>query len=75
MALPPHALAWLAQRRAGAHAVEAVELRELRALDPAIALACSEALLAAAPIARMVESRRATSGFVEQQRIFARARR
>lgn len=75
MALPPHARAWLAQRRSGIRALEELEARELRSLDAATALAYSDALLAAAPIAVMNEPRRATSGFIEQQRLFRRARR
>ena len=75
MALPPHAREWLGQRRSGIRALEELEDRELRELDAATALRYSEALLAAAPIAVMSESRQSTSGFVEQQRIFLRARR
>lgn len=71
---PEDQRAWLRQRRAGAVAVAEVEMRELRELDAAAALVSSEALLAAAPIATMTEARRETSGFVEQQRLFARAR-
>jgi hypothetical protein len=73
--LPPHARAWLAQREAGARAVAEIEARELRELGEATALAQSDALLAAAPVAMMSASRRTTSGFVEQQRLFARSRR
>jgi hypothetical protein len=72
--LPAHADAWWQQRRAGAIAVAEVEARELRELDPEVALAMSEALLAAAPIAEMTRSRRDTSGFVAQQQLFARRR-
>jgi hypothetical protein len=67
--------AWLRQRQLGAIEVAKIEARELRELDPATALAQSEALLAAAPIAVMSAGRRETSGLVEQQRLFARARR
>jgi hypothetical protein len=73
MALPAHAHAWLRQREAGAVAVAAIEDAELRRLDDASALAQSEALLAAAPSSNQAPERRSTSGFVEQQRIFARA--
>jgi hypothetical protein len=66
---------WLRQRDDGAKAVVAIERRELQALDDAEALRQSEALLAATPIADVADSRRCTSGFVEQQRLFARARR
>jgi hypothetical protein len=72
--LPAHAKAWLQQRCAAAIAVAEIEARELRELDPATALAMSEVLLAAAPIAEMASSRRDTSGFVAQQRLFTRRR-
>lgn len=62
------------QRRTGAIAVAEVEARELRELDPEVALAMSEALLAAAPIAEMTMARRDSSGFVVQQRLFSRRR-
>jgi hypothetical protein len=65
---------WLRQRQLGAVAVAEIERRELRELDEATALAQSEALLSAAPIAVMVTGRLDTSGFIEQQRLFARAR-
>lgn len=71
MALPAHARAWLRQRELGAIAVAAIEDAELRQLDATAALAQSEMLLAATSSTE----RRSTSGFVEQQRIFARARR
>jgi hypothetical protein len=71
---PSYAAAWLRQRLAGAAAVAEVERRELRALTDAEALAMSEALLSAAPIESMTKDRQATSGFVEQQRLFAKAR-
>lgn len=75
MALPAHARAWLRQRETGAIALEAIEDAELRQLDAAAALAQSEALLAATPMNAVTLERCSTSGFVEQQRIFARARR
>jgi hypothetical protein len=71
---PAFAAAWLRQRMAGAAAVAAVEVAELAALDAATALAAADALLAAAPIAAMSAARVSTSGFVEQQRLFSRAR-
>lgn len=74
MALPAHALAWLKQRELGAVALAAIEDNELRDLDATAALAQSEALLAATPLDTVAE-RQSTSGFVEQQRFFARARR
>jgi hypothetical protein len=73
--LPPFARTWVRQRDAGAAAVAAIEAAELRELDAAEALKQAEALLAAAPIDAVAPSRRTTSGLVEQQRLFARARR
>ncbi len=75
MALPAHARAWLRQRELGAIAVAAIEDAELRQLDAAAALAQSEVLLAAVSLNVVTEERRSTSGFVEQQRIFARVLR
>lgn len=75
MGLPAYARAWLRQREGGALAVVAIEDAELRKLHGDTALAQSEALLAATPLDLVTEERRSTSGFVEQQRIFARARR
>ena len=72
---PEQQRAWLRQRQLGAVAVAEVEARELRELDAATALAESEALLSAVPIAVVTADRRHTSGFVEQQRLFAQARR
>jgi len=48
---------------------------ELRRLDPATALAQTEMLLSAVRLDDLSEERRTSSGFVEQQRLFARARR
>lgn len=75
MALPAHAQAWLRQREAGAVELAAIEDTELRNLDDASALAQAEALLSATPLSAISSERRSTSGFVEQQRLFARARR
>jgi hypothetical protein len=72
---PDFARAWLRQRRSGQQALEQLAIDDLRSLDAETALARSDALLAATPIAAVSESRRTTSGFVEQQRRFARARR
>ncbi|MDQ3364606.1 MAG: hypothetical protein M3680_04175 [Myxococcota bacterium] len=72
---PPFALAWLRQRDAGARAIEAIEERELAALSPEQALGWTDALLGATPTASIDPRRTTTSGFVEQQRLFARARR
>jgi hypothetical protein len=68
------AQAWLRQWREATVAVAQVEARELRELDEATALAMSEAVLSAAPREEMTAERRHTSGFVEQQRLFARQR-
>ena len=72
---PIFAQAWFRQREAGAREVAAVERDELRRLDPAVALRLADALLAATPLDAVAETRRTTSGFVEQQRLFRRARR
>jgi hypothetical protein len=73
--LPPYAMAWLRQRDSGAAAVAAIEAAELRQLDTAGALRLADALLSATPVTLIKPSRRETSGLVEQQRLFARARR
>jgi hypothetical protein len=65
----------MAQRAAAARAVEDVERRELRALTDQEALRLADALLAAVPIEEASRQRREHSGLVEQQRLFARARR
>ena len=75
MDLPPFARSWLQQRALGASALQAIEDAELRRLDPATALAQTEMLLSAVRLADLPEERRTSSGFVEQQRLFARARR
>lgn len=74
-AQPQFARAWLRQREAGASAVAAIEAEELRRLDPAEALRLADALLAATPTDSIAPSRQGSSGLVEQQRLFARARR
>ena len=69
---PPFAAAWLAQRRAGDAAVADLTAEELRNLTDEEALRIADALLSATPPARKpIDS----SGLVEQQRLFARARR
>jgi hypothetical protein len=72
MALPPFAHAWLKQRQLGDAALEAIEFAELRELDPATALAQTEMLLSAVRLDDLPEERRTSSGFIEQQRLFAR---
>lgn len=73
MDLPPFARSWLQQRELGATALQAIEDAELRRLDPATALAQTEMLLSAVRLDDLSEERRTSSGFVEQQRLFARA--
>jgi hypothetical protein len=72
---PEFARAWLRQRDAGAAAVAAVEERELANLEDTDALRLADALLSAVPTDAMGNDRRATSGLIEQQRQFARARK
>jgi len=71
--LPPYARAWLEQRQTAAKALEEIEKEELASLSDDVALRQSEALLSAAP-RDLDEERIATSGFVEQQRVFMRHR-
>ncbi|HEY5925821.1 MAG TPA: hypothetical protein VIV11_29240 [Kofleriaceae bacterium] len=73
--IPSFARAWLAQRESGNQALAAIARNELRALDDTTALQQSDALLAATPRDAVADGRRATSGFVDQQRLFARARK
>jgi hypothetical protein len=70
---PPFAKAWYAQRVAAEAALARVAADELRNLTEDEALRRSDALLSM-PIDAPA-SRRATSGFVVQQALFARARR
>ena len=71
---PPFAAQWLRQRRQAAIALAAVHDEELQNLDDERALAQSCALLEAVSVTAISETRRTTSGFVEQQRRFARLR-
>ena len=64
---------WLRQRQAAAVAVLAIEDEALRMLTPEAALAKSDALLSLG--VGTSDERRSYSGLVEQQRLFARARR
>jgi len=75
MDLPSFARSWLRQRELGVAALQVVEDAQLRQLDPAMALAQTEMLLSAVRLDDLPEERRISSGFVEQQRLFARARR
>lgn len=72
---PSFAEAWLRQREAGDRLLVAIERAELRRLDPVEALRLTDALLSATPRDVVTETRRTSSGFVEQQRLFRRARR
>jgi hypothetical protein len=72
---PSFAVAWLRQRELGAVAVAAIEEDELRKLDDDTALRMADALLAATPREAIEPSRHTSSGLVEQQRLFSRARR
>ena len=72
---PEEQVAWLAQWRRAAVELDLVRTRELAALTPAQAFAASDALLALVEPGVVAEHRRTTSGLVEQQRIFGRARR
>jgi len=71
---PAFADAWLRQRDEGARRIAEIEREELRHLDPVRALEMSEALLAVPPPLDLMAARRTTSGFVEQQRWFRRAK-
>jgi hypothetical protein len=73
MAQPEFAREWLRQRESGAGVIAEVERRELVALDDETALVHIEAVLSL-PLPRLTEDRRTSSGFVEQQRLFAKSR-
>ncbi len=73
MLTPDFARQWLAQITAGARALAEVERQERGRITDEQALADAEALLDAAPPGARPE-RACWSGFVEQQRLFARAR-
>ena len=67
------AAGWLRQRDDGVQAIQQIEDAELRALGDGEALRLADALLSV-PFEAM-ESRRTTSGLVEQQRLLSRTRR
>ena len=73
--MPAFAQAWLEQRRAGAIELAEIERRELAELSDADALRWADILLDAVPAGAFAERRGMASGLVEQQRLFARARR
>ena len=74
MSQHPHfAREWLRRRDAATEALAEVSAAELRALDDAAALAQIEAVLSL-PVTYIDESRRFTSGLVEQQAWFRRVR-
>ncbi len=72
---PAFAREWLRQREAGDRLVAALERDELRRLDPVEGLRLADMLLAATPLDAVAAARRTSSGFVEQQRLFHRAKR
>ncbi len=72
---PGFAKAWLRQRETGYPRIAAIERDELRRLGPAEGLRLADMLLAATPSDAVAAARRATSGFVEQQRLFHRRSR
>lgn len=65
---------WVEQWRTTGPLLEAMRVEELRALTDEQARAISESLLASVPSPHDWRPDPSTSGFVEQQRIFARAR-
>ena len=70
---PAFAQQWLQQWKSAATALANVRLKELRGLSDAEALLASEALLSLP--ARIPDERWASSGLVEQQRLFMRLKR
>jgi hypothetical protein len=74
MRQPPFAKAWAAQWKAADTALERVHAQALATLTEADALSASETLLQLVSLVTLPKSRRESSGFVEQQRLFARAR-
>jgi hypothetical protein len=67
-------VAWLAQWRRASVELEEVRKRELRALTDEAALAAADNLLSLPSALMAGPARRATSGLVEQQALFQRAR-
>jgi len=65
---------WVEQWRATGPLLEAIRIEELRALTEEQARAISEGLLAGVPGPLDWRADPFSSGFVEQQRIFSRAR-
>lgn len=65
---------WMLQWRSAAVALEELRRKELRELTDEKAREISQMLLSAAPIPGDPRNKSTTSGFVEQQRIFAKAR-
>jgi hypothetical protein len=72
---PDFSKAWLAQRRAGDVAVARVNEEELAAMTDEVALAQIDALLSLGAASPQDPERATFSGFVIQQRLFAKARR
>ena len=65
---------WVRGWEAAGQALESVRRAELRALTAERALAAADRLLALGAEAGLTEKRRATSGLVEQQRLFSALR-
>ncbi len=72
---PDFAKAWLAQRRAGDAAAARVNEQELAAMTDEVALAQIDELLSLGAASPQDPERATFSGFVIQQRLFAKARR
>jgi hypothetical protein len=72
---PAEQRAWLSQWKSARVALERVETLELRSLTAASALAASDALLSLARPEDVEPERIASSGLVEQQRLFLKLRR
>ncbi len=71
---PEEQRAWMAQWRSAEKALLEVKRQELRALTEEEALATTNELLSAIPFPLPPELERKTSGLVEQQRWFSKAR-
>ncbi len=71
---PEEQRAWMAQWRSAEKALLEVKRQELRALTEEEALAATRELLASIPFPLPPELERKTSGLVEQQRWFKKAR-
>ncbi len=72
MSETPQQRAWMAQWRAAQGALRGQRARELRAMTDQSALAAAEALLSAEFLTAQAESRRTSSGLVQQQALLHR---